>query len=113
MADKNNKRIKERIPLREEVKLFVKDMENFLTEYADNISQGGMFIKSSNPLPIGTQFDLELSIGSEDQKIKAIGEVVWTKEFSSESDRPSGMGVRFIKIQAESKKMIRDLIEKA
>jgi uncharacterized protein (TIGR02266 family) len=110
---KDDKRIKERIPIREEVHIAVKDEANFITEYADNISLGGMFIKSRNPFSIGTKFDLEVLIGDSGQKIKALGEVVWTKEFASDNDsRPSGMGIKFVRLHGDSKKIIQDIMDK-
>ena len=109
----NDKRNKERISLREKVQLKVKNVNDFITEYADNISLGGMFIKTSKPLPTGTQFDLEFTIGAEDKKIVGVGEVVWTKEFTSkEDDRESGMGIKFVDLKGNSKTVIKELISK-
>lgn len=109
--DNIDKRSKERIPLSEKVNIVCESMEKFITEYADNISLGGMFIKTKNPLPTGTQFNIDLTIGKEGKKITGIGEVVWTKEFSSDGDRrPSGMGIRFIELHGESKKFIKEFI---
>ena len=109
---KDDKRSKERIPLSESVNIVCENMEKFATEFADNISMGGMFIKTANPLPTGTKFDLELSIGKDGKKISALGEVVWTKEFSTGGDkRPSGMGIRFIELHGDSKKFIKEFID--
>jgi len=108
----SDKRGKERVSIEERVTLTFQNIEKFVTEHADNISLGGMFIKTSNPLPTGTKFNLELFIGGEEKKISGIGEVVWTKEFSSKSDeRPSGMGIKFVSLYGKSKAVIKELIK--
>ena len=114
MKSKNeDKRVRGRIPIRDKVQIICDNYEKFITEYADNISIGGMFIKTDKPFPIGTQFGLELTIGNEDKRISAVGEVVWTKEFGATVDkRPSGMGIRFIELRGKSKLFIKELIEK-
>ena len=109
----DDKRVKARVPLREKVQLKVQDMADFITEYADNISIGGMFIRTSKPFPTGTRFDLDLTIGSDGKKITGIGEVVWTKEFTSKADdRNSGMGIKFVELYGNSKAIIKELVDK-
>ena len=111
---KDDKRFRQRVPIEDKVQIVCDDMNKFMTEYADNISSGGMFIKTANPFPTGTRFNLELCIGTTGQKISGVGEVVWTKEFSSAGDkRPSGMGIRFVELHGTSKALIAELIEKS
>lgn len=111
---KKDKRYKERVPIQEKVKIQAPDEDTLLEEYADNISLGGMFIKTDKPFPTGTRFSLELSIGYNGKKIAGEGEVVWTKEFSSSSDeRPSGMGIKFVELKEQSKSVIKELMKKS
>jgi len=98
-----------RIPIIEEVRIQCEDWNQFRIEHAENISEGGIFIKTSNPLSPGTVFNLSICVGGEEFQAKA--QVTWTKEFSTEPDRVSGMGARFIKLDSKSKKKIRALIE--
>ena len=49
-----------------------KDFENFdafINEYITNISRSGVFVRSKNPLPIGTEVNLCFTIIMEDIKL--------------------------------------------
>jgi molecular chaperone DnaK len=111
---KIEQRSKQRIPIAERVQIVCENMDNFIMEYADNISIGGMFIKTKTPFPNGTRFNLELTISQTGQKIQGIGEVVWTKESSSSDSKvSSGMGIKFLELKGNSRAVIIDLVEKS
>ena len=81
-------------------------VEDYIAEYVSNISQGGVFIRSKNPLPPGTRVTLKFSVILDDVEIvEGEGEVVRTKM----SEDEVGMGVAFTRLTAESKQLI-DLI---
>jgi hypothetical protein len=77
----------------------------FIQEYVTNISRTGVFIKSQQPLPIGTRVNLRFTVIMDDiQTIEGIGEVV-----RLEKD-PPGMGVVFRELSAYSKDLIEKLL---
>jgi uncharacterized protein (TIGR02266 family) len=79
----------------------------FLNEYVSNISRSGVFIRSRNPLPIGTVVRLRFTIiDQEPQFIRGLGEVVRT------SDDPQGMGVVFVELEPVSQTFIAKLLTK-
>jgi uncharacterized protein (TIGR02266 family) len=81
-------------------------IEDFVAEYVSNISQGGVFIRSKNPLPVGTRVNLRFSVIVEDfETIEGEGEVVRV-DMSPEN---MGMGVAFTRLNAAS----MDLIHRA
>ncbi|MFW5967148.1 MAG: PilZ domain-containing protein, partial [Persicimonas sp.] len=41
-------------------------IEDYIAEYVTNISHGGVFIRSKNPLPVGTRVDLQFSVVLDD-----------------------------------------------
>jgi LysM repeat protein len=57
-----------------------------------NISEGGAFIETSNPLEPGSPITLSFSLFHDQQPIKVVGEVAWAG--------PTGVGVRFHLSQA-------------
>jgi type IV pilus assembly protein PilZ len=62
--------------------------------FIDSLSSGGVFIRTSQPLPIGTDLVMEISIagsGSEPEPIRIRGKVVWERLVG----REDGMGVSF------------------
>src|SRR5271154_2035049 len=78
-----NKRIGERVTINKEFESF----DAFIQEYVTNISRTGVFIKSQQPLPIGTHVNLRFTVIMEDiETIEGVGEVV-----RLEKD-PPGMG---------------------
>ena len=76
-------------------------MEAFINEYVADISSTGVFIKSKDPLPVGTRVNLKFSlILDELHVVEAAGEVV------RQSKRPLGMGVAFRGLSPESVRLI-------
>ncbi|MFH1018970.1 MAG: TIGR02266 family protein [Pseudomonadota bacterium] len=104
-------RFKQRIPISTAVRIRCDNWEHFRTEYAENISEGGIFIQTREPLSPGTPFHLEMSVGGE--KILAKALVIWTKEFSTRETRRSGMGARFVDLNEAGRGLIRRWIETA
>src|SRR6187402_951639 len=81
--------------------------DQFIQEYVTNVSASGAFIKTSTPLPIGSEVTLRFTVVMDDvEVIEGIGEVVRV-----ESD-PPGMGVVFKKLSSYSEKLIQKLLAK-
>lgn len=84
-----------------------KQFEEELKAKVLNISSGGIYVETSNPLPEGTLFEFEFKLPDSKKIIKAKGMVTWVKRKSS----ISGMGIKFIKISTDNKKAILGYIE--
>ncbi len=54
-----------------------KRVNMFFSDYTKNISKGGTFIKTKNPLPIGTEFVFVMSFPGVTPTLELAGEVVW------------------------------------
>lgn len=81
-------------------------IDEFIAEYVTNISQGGVFIRSKNPLPVGTKVTLKFSVILDDfETVEGEGEVVRVEN----DDGQKGMGVAFTKLTAESKTLIDEI----
>lgn len=79
--------------------------DQFIQEYITNISKSGVFIKTKEPLPIGTSVDLRFSVIMDDiETIEGVGEVVRVQ------DDPPGMGVVFRQLSRYSKDLIEKLL---
>lgn len=82
--------------------------DQFIQEYITNISKSGVFIKTKEPLPIGTSVDLRFSVIMDDiETIEGVGEVVRVQ------DDPPGMGVVFRQLSRYSKDLIEKLLTQA
>jgi type IV pilus assembly protein PilZ len=58
-----------------ELKVEYKRLNTFFADYIKNISRGGTFIKTSRPLPVGTEFLFKLFVPGRDAALTIHGEV--------------------------------------
>jgi len=79
--------------------------DQFIQEYVTNISRSGVFIKTKQPLPVGTTVNLRFSVIMDDvETIEGEGEVVRVEQ------DPPGMGVVFRKLSGYSEALIEKLL---
>ncbi|HVU02055.1 MAG TPA: PilZ domain-containing protein [Polyangiaceae bacterium] len=79
--------------------------DQFIQEYVTNISRSGVFIKTRQPLPVGTTVNLRFTVIMDDiESVEGEGEVVRV-----ETD-PPGMGVVFRKLSNYSQGLIEKLL---
>ncbi len=103
MSD-SDKRADERVTINKEFESF----DAFIQEYVTNISRTGVFIKSQQPLPIGTRVNLRFTVIMDDiETIEGEGEVVRVEKDPS---GVTGMGVVFRELSAYSKDLIEKLL---
>src|SRR5436190_4933812 len=86
-------------------------IDEFIEHHSHDVSRGGMFIKTPSPFPSGTLLKFEVRIQDEKKVMQGVGRVVWKREPASAThDQPSGMGVKFIKLDEDSKHIIDKLV---
>jgi uncharacterized protein (TIGR02266 family) len=96
-----NGRQNERVTINKEFDSF----DQFIQEYVTNISRSGVFIKTREPLPIGTEVNLRFTVIMDDiETIEGLGTVVRV-----EAD-PPGMGVVFKELSSYSQRLIEKLL---
>src|SRR3954469_9971513 len=87
-------------------------LDEFIEHHSYDVSRGGMFIKTPSPFPPGPLLKFEVKIAADQKVIQGVGRVVWKREHETTADaRPAGMGVKFIKIDDASRKVIDTLVE--
>ncbi len=97
-----------RLPLRMLVQFRLHDMNEFLREYAANISVGGMFIRTTTPHPSGAMVYIQFQLLDGHKLIEGLGKVVHVNP----PDHPApGMGVEFVNMDAESHQLIQSIID--
>jgi uncharacterized protein (TIGR02266 family) len=80
-------------------------VEAFINEYVSNISRSGVFIRSKDPLPVGTKVNLRFTVLMDEiETVEGVGEVVRV------SERPRGMGVVFIHLNEHSQGLLGKLL---
>lgn len=84
-------------------------IEEFITEYVSDISRTGIFIRSDDPLPVGTKVDLRFTVIAFDfETIEGIGEVV--RVVSPSEGQHAGMGVVFTELTSYSERLVDRLL---
>ncbi len=76
----------------------------FFSGLSGDISEGGLFLSTYRPLPIGSAVDLEFSLPGSDSPLRARGEVRWLREHGS--DQPRGVGIAFETLEDEDRERI-------
>lgn len=99
-----------RVPLERKVILKFHHFGGFFIEYSANISLTGMFIKTEAPKLPGSIFIFEVWLGDEHRLVHGLGEVMWVRMEDDGLERPSGMGIRFLKIDNESRVVVERVI---
>ena len=86
-------------------------VDEFIENHSHDVSKGGIFVKTPTPFPPGTLLKFEIRLAGDKSVISGVGRVVWKREpTQAASDKPAGMGVKFIKIDDASRAVIDKLI---
>ncbi|MDY6881658.1 MAG: TIGR02266 family protein [Desulfatiglans sp.] len=87
--------------------LSFRDRQSFIRAYTGNISGGGLFIKTEQPLDEGCQFRLKLQLPGVSDPLRILSEVVWNrKPKGGQEDMLAGMGVKFCEISAADRRLL-------
>ena len=80
----------ERVPVSLKVKYLSRG--ELQRDLVTDLSPGGLFVRTSKPLAIGTEVDLEVHVSEEDLPLHIRGKVVWLRSPKSANE---GMGIQF------------------
>ena len=103
------RRAEPRVPV--ELEVHYRSAQEFLTAYTVNISGGGIFIKTREPLPLNQVVHLRFTLPGIARVFNLHGLVVWTNPQPSRSSFPSGMGIKFMNLDPEGKKLIAGFVK--
>ena len=84
----------------------------FFTDFAENISEGGMFISTPNPLKPGTDIVIEFLLPELNRPLRVKGKVVWNREQPVGHNQRRGMGIKFEELTEEDKMLIAEVMRK-
>ena len=97
-------RREERVTINKEFESF----DQFIQEYVTNISRSGAFIRTDQPLPVGTEVNLRFTVIMDDiESIEGLGRVVRV------NPNPPGMGVVFLELSKYSAQLLEKLLIQA
>ncbi|WP_223632153.1 TIGR02266 family protein [Corallococcus sp. EGB] len=75
-----------------------------------NLSEGGLFVRTSTPLAAGTRTQVRLTQQATDTQLQAQATVVWLRQDEQPAGRPPGMGLRFEALDADALTSLRRII---
>jgi uncharacterized protein (TIGR02266 family) len=94
------------------VRLRYPDVETFIEKFSVNVSRGGIFIRTREPRPVGTNVRFEFQLQDGTPVFRGEGEVVWVREHDpSEPSRAHGMGLKFARLDRSSRALIDRILE--
>src|SRR5580692_565207 len=86
-------------------------LEQFIERYAVDVSRGGIFIRTREPLAVGTRLKLEFQLQDATPLLAGEGTVVWIREPDPmRANATPGMGVRFDKLTPESQPTLERIL---
>lgn len=86
------------------------DGDNFLFAYIENISEMGIFIRTEDPLPVGTELSLRFGPNG-DEPLELEGEVMWVNPLKPLGDNPNpGMGVKFRNLSPDQRERVVEVV---
>ncbi len=95
-----------------EIEVTLASENNFWAGITDNVSEGGVFVATFNPPPVGTQLSFELVVGEDGVRHPVEGVVRWVREPKVAIEGlPPGCGIRWSSISDEAMAAIRSFIQ--
>ena len=95
------------------VRVNYQTVDSLFSEFARNINDGGIFVETDAPQPIGTNVELEFKLPGADQPIEVVGNVV--RSISTDqigSEGVPGMAIEFENLDSDVRQQINEIIKK-
>ena len=90
------------------VRVNYQTVDDLFSEFARNINEGGLFVETERPHPVGTLVTLQFQIPGSEDPIKVHGLVVRISEGSA--SEPPGMGIEFGDLDGDARQHINELV---
>jgi type IV pilus assembly protein PilZ len=94
-----------------EIRVEYRTVGSFLSDWVVNISRGGMFIHTKNPLKIGAKVRLVFSLPGMPFLFDVNAEVKWSQTGPTDRQALPGMGVEFVQVDERVQKRIEAYVK--
>ena len=92
------------------VQVDYKSVDEFFSEFARNINEGGLFVETESPPEHGSSVDLQFRLPGSEEPVRAQGTVV--RVTNGDGGDPPGMGIEFGELDVLTRDRIDDLVRK-
>lgn len=110
MKQPENKR--RAIRLHHEIPVAYRSVGSFLTDWATNISRGGLFINTRKPLPVGTNVKILVQLPGTPFPYQLEGRVTRVTEYDNHANMVPGMGVEFTSVDEARRREIDAFVDR-
>jgi uncharacterized protein (TIGR02266 family) len=105
-----NRRVSDRKRVR--VAVSMSSDSNLYVGFADNMSEGGIFVATHEFLPIGDVIDLEFRLSDDEDPVTASAEVRWHRAVTdADIDVLPGFGAKFLDLDDEDRQRLELFLE--
>jgi type IV pilus assembly protein PilZ len=85
--------------------------DTFLYANITNISEFGIFVRTEDPLEVGTRLTLKFAPPGAAEAFVLSGQVQWVNPVRMLADNPNpGMGIRFVTLTQEARERLVDIV---
>jgi type IV pilus assembly protein PilZ len=100
------------VRLQHELPVAYRSVGSFITDWATNISQGGLFINTRKPLPVGTVVKLIIQLPGTGFPFDVTGRVTRVAEWDNHLNVAPGMGIEFTDLDGVKLERIQAFVER-
>jgi uncharacterized protein (TIGR02266 family) len=112
VEDKVDKSARKSERLQHELLVAYRTVDGFITDWAVNISRGGLFINTRSPLAVGSVVRLIVSLPDAAFPFDLTGRVIRVHPPDPHGDHVAGMGLEFIDIDDEKRGRLERFVER-
>ena len=95
------------------VRVNYQTVDSLFSEFARNINDGGIFVETDAPQPIGTNVELEFKLPGADRPIEVVGNIVRSVSVDQvEPNGIAGMAIEFENLDSDVRQQINEIIKK-
>jgi uncharacterized protein (TIGR02266 family) len=101
--------------LQHEIPVAYRSVGSFLTDWATNISHGGMFINTRRPLGVGTEVRILIQLPSVEFPVRLMGRVTRVVGGDGQEAVPgqvTGMGIEFTDVDVSKREQLEAFVRR-
>ncbi len=86
---------------------------HYLFDFCKDLGVGGVFIQTSEPLPMGSEISLTFTLPDSKETLDAKGTVIWAQSVvAGRSELTPGMGVQFHSFAPEQRRLLEEFVSR-
>jgi len=92
------------------VRVDYQTVDELFSDFARNVNEGGIFVETETPQPLGTGVDLQFRFPGSDEPVRVKGSVVHVSD--GEDGESPGLGIEFESLDGPTRQQINKLVRR-